>query len=105
MKHIFLLLTVIFLCSCSTLSSLSVGRDVSRANCEAGDYIPRVYSGAFNDIRILKNTFPGEFLFIITDFPFSLVLDTVVLPYTIPTQIAWGNLCPTPSVSPRKQGE
>jgi len=76
--------------------TLSVGQDTEDADCKCDDYLPRIYSGVFNDIRIYDHTPTNEVLFLITDFPFSLVLDTLVLPYTITTQVMWGNICPSP---------
>ncbi len=77
--------------------SLSVGKDTSRANCKADDYVPRIYSGIFNDLRLMKEPAQRELLFIATDFPFSLIADTVALPYTIPAQVIWGDICSPPS--------
>lgn len=79
------------------MATLSTGKNVEKAQCKEGDYIPRIYSGVFNDKRLLKNPPRGEILFILTDIPFSFVLDTVVLPYTATTQLIWGNICPAPS--------
>lgn len=88
------MLIVVFIFSgCSTMATLSVGKDVDKAQCQIDDFIPRIYSGIFNDVRFIKNPPRSEFLFIITGISFSLALDTVVLPYTIPTQVVWGNIC------------
>ncbi len=94
--RMFVVLFTMTLCGCSTLVTVSVGKDTDRANCKPGDYVTRVYSGVTNDIRLSKDIPPGEELILATDFVFSLVADTVVLPYTIPTQIVWGNICPPP---------
>jgi len=82
---------------CSSLATLSVGNEAeNKGNCKPEDYVPRIYSGIFNDIRLANRIPPGETLIWLTDFPFSFIVDTAVLPYTIPAQIVWGNICPPP---------
>lgn len=75
--------------------TLSQGK-YPEADCNSNDFVPRIYSGVANDLRIMKRPPEGEMLFLITDLPFSLVVDTLALPYTICMQLAWGNICPTP---------
>ena len=94
MKRVWGLLLVFSLCACSTLATLSVGPTPHPGTCKGDDYVPRVYSGTFNDFRLFKRPNEGELLIVIMDLPFSFAFDTVVLPYTIPIQIVWGNICP-----------
>ena len=61
-----------------------------------GEYaIPRVYSGVASDFGWLRNDDAPDRGFAILDIPFSFVVDTVVLPYTIFMQAKYGNLCDT----------
>jgi uncharacterized protein YceK len=55
--------------------------------------IPRVYSGVCADVAILRSDAVDKEL-AVWDLPFSLVADTLLLPYTIYAQIRHGNLCP-----------
>ncbi|MBN50779.1 MAG: hypothetical protein CMN85_14695 [Spongiibacteraceae bacterium] len=56
--------------------------------------IPRIYSGTILDFYVVGKDLPrggqiGAFLF--WDIPLSLVADTVILPYTLYTQIRYGS--------------
>ncbi len=52
---------------------------------------PQIYGGVRFDISLWGDSFKGSRTFvaatIIMDFPFSLVLDTVLLPLTIPAEM------------------
>ena len=55
--------------------------------------MPRVYAGVFGDVAGLRRgACKASLLWF--DLPFSLVGDTLVLPWTLVTQILYGNLCP-----------
>jgi uncharacterized protein YceK len=57
------------------------------------DLVPRVYAGVFGDVGLLRSgTAEPELVWL--DLPSSLVADTLVLPWTLATQILYGNLCP-----------
>ncbi len=76
---------------CSSIATFAGFREPDRFSC--GEHrIPRVYSGVANDIRFIKEGAEGSFAAIV-DMPFSFVLDTVALPYTIYAQIRYGDLC------------
>jgi len=92
------------LTGCGTMITVAAGdkqvrSDLRKANtyCES---IPRVYSGIAYDFCILNagNAVASTGVAIngaplaLLDFGFSGVLDTVVLPYTIPKQISDGEI-------------
>lgn len=69
-----------------------------RQTNELQTYLPRLFSGAFIDIWVIAHgfaDFPGVRdyrAFHVLDLPFSLALDTIVLPWTIFDQLVNGNL-------------
>jgi len=75
------------LAGCATLETLQ--QESPRAWNGPERSIPRLYSGTAFDFVLLS--FPNE-SFALLDLPFSLVADTLVLPWTIYTQLARGNL-------------
>lgn len=91
--------TCCFIAACGTLST--IGRDHLAAPSEGLEgsqpcpRVPRIYSGVFYDYCVV---FKGDgsdweltgYLF--WDLPGSLVLDTVVLPYSILSQILYGDI-------------
>lgn len=91
-RHLIALSIPLTLSGCSTLATIAAGTDTEKFVCDAKYTIPRVYSGVFNDIRYLRGNYPDQGV-VVLDFPFSLVADTVALPYTAYTQAAYGNLC------------
>jgi uncharacterized protein YceK len=92
MKVLAWIMTTSILCGCSTIVTLSLGDDTSDFDCRGDPFIPRIYSGIFNDVRFVKTGAEGAG-FAFWDFPFSLVADTVVIPYTAVTQVKYGNIC------------
>jgi len=76
-----LLALVIAASGCSAVRN--VGGDLP------GDVVPRIYGGVrWDAYQVWENDGCHTFaLFGIVDFPFSLVLDTVVLPFTIVTEV------------------
>jgi uncharacterized protein YceK len=64
--------------------------------------IPRIYGGVAADVAMLRSDMAEKEL-VLLDLPFSLVADTLFLPYTIYAQIRYGNLCPQPLAG--SQGE
>lgn len=99
--------TIVSLCiiissGCSSIATLSVGRNIEKFDCNTRNTITRVYSGISNDMRFLQEGPCEDAGFIILDMPFSLVADTVVLPYTIYTQTKYGNLCNKKEELPEK---
>ncbi len=74
------------------MATLAGGIHPNEFRCDPEYNIPRVYSGIANDIRFLRGNYQDKGL-VFWDLPFSLVADTVVLPYTICTQAMYGNLC------------
>ncbi len=87
-----LLILIVLLTGCSTVATISAGTDPIKFECDEKYTITRVYSGISNDIRFLRGEYSDKGV-VIWDIPFSLVADTVVLPYTIYTQARYGNLC------------
>jgi uncharacterized protein YceK len=77
---------------CSTVATLIGGTDPSRFDCDSEYTIPRIYSGVANDIRFIRSGCQDVGV-VFWDLPFSLVADTLVLPYTCYTQARHGNLC------------
>lgn len=101
MRLVAFIITIALTSSCSTIATLSGGykkQDLSGAeaekvfHCDKNYTIPRVYSGVANDMRFLRGNYQDKGL-IFWDLPFSLIADTIVLPYTIYTQTSYGNLC------------
>jgi uncharacterized protein YceK len=83
----------LLLAGCGTVAGLVGHFEPERLDCAEGDFVPRVYAGVFGDIALLRRgTAEQELVWF--DLPFSLVADTLVLPWTLVTQILHGNLCP-----------
>jgi uncharacterized protein YceK len=74
------------------MATLAGGTQPDKFDCSNDVVIPRVYSGVANDIRFLTGNY-GDKGFVFWDLPFSLIADTLVLPYTLYSQIRYGNLC------------
>lgn len=91
-RHLITSSTLFALSGCSTFATIATGTGREKFDCDERYTIPRVYSGVFNDIRFLRGNYPDQGV-VVLDIPFSLIADTVALPYTIYTQIAYGNLC------------
>ena len=87
-----LMIICLLLPGCSTVATLAVGSGDEQFHCDDQIAITRIYSGVSNDLRFLRGHYQDKGL-IFHDLPFSLVADTVVLPYTICTQIKYGNIC------------
>ena len=90
-RTLFLLIALSLSCGCSTIATLSAGAEPTNFNCRSNT-IPRVYSGVVNDWNFVTSDTPGNSVAIL-DIPFSLVADTLALPYTIYLQNQYGNLC------------
>jgi len=89
------LLGSFFLTGCSTISSQVMADDYDcffedRHSCR----IPRVYSGVREDICGLQSKLS---IFFIPDMPFSLLADTLILPWTVKAQKEHGDICPRES--------
>ncbi|KMT67087.1 YceK/YidQ family lipoprotein [Catenovulum maritimum] len=103
MKGILVLLIVFICVSCATVKTIDPpGNHVEIAHQGKKSYckqIPRVYSGVCYNLCLLYGE-PSQELnigdaingipFMVFDSAFSLVSDTVVLPYTIPMQAKKG---------------
>ena len=76
----FTILVGTFLAGCATIACISVFPEP-----------PQIYGGVRAHIEVAGNDIHGSRLaaiaFTISDFPFSLILDTVLLPLTIPGEI------------------
>lgn len=55
--------------------------------------LPRVWSGVAVDLALLRSD-AVETGIVVWDLPFSLVADTLLLPYTLIAQLRLGHLCP-----------
>ncbi|MGJ8691466.1 MAG: YceK/YidQ family lipoprotein [Thalassotalea sp.] len=105
MKTIIGITLVLFICSCATIKTVEPTHnhvDIShgkyKSNCKS---IPRIYSGTYYNICILygepnkstsTDTAKHSFHYWAIDSAFSIVSDTVILPYTIYSQIDKGSL-------------
>lgn len=93
------LLGSIFLTACSTIhSQLTDDYDCffeDRHSCR----IPRVYSGFREDVCGLQSKLG---IFFVPDMPFSLLADTVILPWTLKAQEERGDICPRESPTETK---
>ena len=101
-KSLLVPLGSIFLTACSTISSQLYADETSAAGepeylreCFFEDRhscrIPRVYSGFREDVCGLQSKLG---IFVLLDMPFSLVADTVILPWTSKAQKERGDICP-----------
>ena len=81
---------------CFSVGSLYVGSKTTYPNSDSvrcGEYmVPRVYSGIAGHLAFLRGDHPDKGI-VVLDIPFSFIVDTVVLPYTIFMQAKYGNLC------------
>ena len=81
---------------CFSVGSLYVGSKTTYPNSDSarcGEYmVPRVYSGIAGHLAFLRGDHPDKGI-VVLDIPFSFIVDTVVLPYTILMQAKYGNLC------------
>lgn len=83
---------------CASIVSVLPGNDLNVSHsgmlysCNSGDYLPRVYAGTVFDYQHFRAGRP-QYLLTFIDLPFSLVMDTVLLPYTITTQMLYGDYC------------
>ena len=89
-----ILLIATHISGCGTALSLAISEETI---CDEFNSLSRVYSGAAIDYRCIYHpdqpeTNNVEFLCII-DMPISIVLDTIVLPYTGYTQLKYGDYC------------
>ena len=92
MKKYLMILIGFYLSGCGTIMSHIEGDGYSGIDHET---LPRVYSGAILDSRCFYHpeySEPNNVEFLcLVDFPFSFILDTALLPYTVYRQIADGN--------------
>lgn len=105
-KNAFACSIVVFLGGCGTLNTAIRDESVARENLNQVETpcktIPRVYSGVFYDICILRGKPPHTVPWIkigsvptpliIADMMLSSVLDTIILPYTTYSQISDGDI-------------
>mgnify|MGYP000734158611 CR=1 FL=1 len=82
-KTAIIVLFGLLLTGCSSVLMLGVGKNTAVLNCQQEDYVPRVYSGVFNDIRLLGDTPTNEFFFL--QLICHSVLPSIRLPYLIPS--------------------
>ena len=75
-------------------------------SASASDTYPNIYSGVSTDYYMLKSAIDAEGgaaggkgqalffvgIYTVIDLPFSFVLDTILLPYTITRQIIYGDI-------------
>ncbi len=98
MIRIYLLSLVLLVCGCSTIST-----QVSKSQALAGSVfmdepIPKVYGGIRMDFKMTKDIFVGSdsedspdagqgslfgLIYVLLDFPFSLLGDTLLLPMSL----------------------
>jgi uncharacterized protein YceK len=84
-----ILALLIVISGCSTIYTQRFEEEENE--CSRCSDIPRVYSGTAYNLCHLK--WPEGFLITIVDAPFSLIGDTVSLPYTISKQYSEGSIC------------
>lgn len=105
MKTITCIGLALFICSCATIKTVEPTQnyvDIShgkyKSNCKN---IPRIYSGTSYNLCILygepnksanADTTKHSFHYWAIDSAFSIVSDTVILPYTIYSQIDKGSI-------------
>jgi len=99
MRIVLIAVLSILLSSCGTISSFGEQPTTNNGKAHGGcDCVPRVYGGSSIDVCVVllsKWKESGEIVgLLLYDFPFSLVADTIVLPYSIYKQLRSGNNCP-----------
>jgi uncharacterized protein YceK len=96
---------VISCAACSTIITRLTGPDWRPPDHP----LPRIYSGTLFDFRCLfrSEMYDTQGLggFCLIDVPFSLVVDTVILPYTIYDQIKYGSYATSKPADEKKAGE
>ena len=102
-KNMAVIFVLVGCSGCGTMTTLSssdseINRDLTKRNTYCVS-VPRVYSGAYYDICHLHAKqidqfyeFPDWTGIYFVDIPFSAVLDTVALPFTIYNQFDKGGL-------------
>ncbi len=73
-----------YLTSCGTISTIYMLKENKACDPQY------IYSGTILDLNFPVADIFG--LFLLLDLPLSLVADTIILPYTIPMQMKYGNL-------------
>ena len=103
MRRAILVCVVATLCGCATIYSLSSDRMEGEMHEDTSHprSLPRLYSGVVVDGYCVGQSFSegreaaGQIgFFCLLDVPLSLVVDTLVLPYTAYQQIRFGNFKP-----------
>jgi uncharacterized protein YceK len=88
---IIIVLIIASMLQCSGCATLYTQiSDHNDANDAYGFTVPRAYSGTVLDCHALGAENIG--FFALVDLPLSLVLDTILFPYTIVRQIRLGNI-------------
>jgi uncharacterized protein YceK len=83
--------SVLCLAGCSTVAT-TIAAATNKYDYDPRYTVPRVYSGVASDVRYMRAGGEDSGLPVV-DLPFSLVGDTIILPYTIVTQCKHGNIC------------
>src|SRR6266702_4118968 len=85
---VFYLFFLTLLPGCNSLATVDNANHFRCDDCT----IPRVYSGVSHIACLWSTNYKYRGLAVL-DMPFSLVADTALLPYTIYTQVRYGNIC------------
>ena len=95
-KLLFLFLVSILLSSCGTINAVQSALNphevekIEAAQQDQGCDVPHIYGGVFIDLCLINEGDVG--VLFIPDLPLSFILDTVLLPISIPMQIVNGNI-------------
>ncbi len=85
-------LVALLLSGCSTLATFPAQDESVSFSCEDNCTVSRMFSGTSMNFCMLNRNAEGTGI-VIFDIPFSLAVDTIVLPITIYTQLTYGNIC------------
>lgn len=104
MRALFLFLLLIHISGCATIISQSDGHDNDALMCDPEQGFSTIYSGTKLDAHCLYINADNAALFCFLDLPLSLVADTIILPYTIYSEVTDTGYCEEeePRKSPKR---
>ena len=94
MRTFFLILLLVNISGCATIISQSDGHDDDVIMCHPEQGFSAIYSGTKLDTYCLYIGADNAAFFCLLDLPLSLVADTLILPYTIYSEVTGTRYCP-----------
>ena len=90
MRKLSAVLLCFILCGCATGASFELAGELSR--CPDKNDTSYIYSGMRYHFSLMRNGYEDTY-WMILDIPFSLVADTFILPFSIPSQYSFEKKC------------